>query len=145
MKAIRYATYGPPEVLELVDVPEPEPGPSQIRIAVRAVGINPIDWKVRSGAMGSGELPRGTGVEAAGVVETVGSALDGVAVGDRVFGPAAGAAAELALMSDFAQIPDGLDFAGAAALPVAVETATRCLDQVGVESGQTLLINGGMA
>jgi NADPH:quinone reductase-like Zn-dependent oxidoreductase len=141
MKAVQYAAFGGPEVLQLVDVPEPQAGPSQVRIAVRAVGVNPIDWKLRSGAMG-GELPRGTGVEAAGVVDQLGDGVTGVAVGDRVFGSAANAAAERALLSHFAVIPPELDFTAAAALPVAVETATRCLDLLGVSDGQTLLING---
>ena len=67
-----------------------------------------------------------------------------VAVGDRVFGfSAEGAAqAELAVLSDYAPIPPSLDFPAAAALPAAIETATRALDQLGVRSGSTLLING---
>jgi len=141
MKAVQYAAFGGPEVLELVDAPEPHAGPSQVRIAVHAVGVNPIDWKLRSGAMG-GELPRGTGVEAAGVVDELGDGVTGVAVGDRVFGSAADAAAQQALLSHFAALPQELDFTAAAALPVAVETATRCLDLLGVSDGQTLLING---
>ena len=141
MKAVQYAAFGGPEVLQLVDVSEPQAGPSQVRIAVRAVGINPIDWKLRSGAMG-GQLPRGTGVEAAGVVDQLGDGVTGVAIGDRVFGSAANAAAERALLSHFATIPPELDFTAAAALPIAVETATRCLDLLGVSEGQTLLING---
>jgi NADPH:quinone reductase-like Zn-dependent oxidoreductase len=141
MKAVQYAAFGGPEVLELVDVPEPHAGPSQVRITVHAVGVNPIDWKLRSGAMG-GELPRGTGLEAAGVVDEVGDGVEGVSEGDRVFGSAADAAAEQALLSHFATIPAKLDFTAAAALPVAVETATRCLDLLGVSAGQTLLING---
>ena len=94
MKAVQYAAFGGPEVLQPVDVPEPHAGPSQVRIAVRAVGVNPIDWKLRRGVMG-GELPRGTGVEAAGVVDQLGEGVTGVAVGDRVFGSAANAAEDL--------------------------------------------------
>src|ERR1700729_433873 len=141
MKAVQYAAFGGPEVLQLVDAPEPHAAPSQVRIAVRAGGVNPIDWKLRSGAMG-GDLPRGTGVEAAGVVDEVGDGVTDVSEGDRVFGSAAPAAAQFAVMSHFARIPESLDFTGAAALPVAVETATRCLDLLGVSEGQTLLING---
>lgn len=141
MRAVQYAQFGGPEVLQVADVPDPHAEASQVRVAVRAVGINPIDWKLRSGAMG-GDLPRGTGVEAAGVVDEIGDGVTGVSKGDRVFGPAAGAAAEFAVMTDFAPIPAALDFTGAAALPVAVETATRCLDLLDVSSGQTLLING---
>ncbi len=60
MKAIQYARFGGPEVLEPVEMPEPHPGPGQVRVAVRAVGVNPIDWKMRSGMMG-GELPQRSG------------------------------------------------------------------------------------
>jgi NADPH:quinone reductase-like Zn-dependent oxidoreductase len=141
MRAVQYAQFGGPDVLQVTEVPDPQAGPSEVRVAVRAVGVNPIDWKLRSGAMG-GDLPRGTGVEAAGVVDEVGDGVTGVAKGDRVFGSAAPAAAQFAVMTHFAKIPESLDFTGAAALPVAVETATRCLDLLGVSEGQTLLING---
>jgi NADPH:quinone reductase-like Zn-dependent oxidoreductase len=143
MKAVQFTQFGGPEVLEIVELPDPHPADNQIRVAVRAVGVNPIDWKVRSGAMG-GELPMRTGQEAAGVVDEVGSAVSDVAPGDEVFGSVdgSGGAAELALMVDYAPIPAGLDFAGAAALPVAVETATRTLDLLGVTEGRSLLING---
>jgi NADPH:quinone reductase-like Zn-dependent oxidoreductase len=141
MRAVQYAQFGGPEVLQVADVPDPHAGPSEVRVAVRAVGVNPIDWKLRSGAMG-GDLPRGTGVEAAGVVDEVGDGVSGVSKGDRVFGSAANAAAEFAVLSHFAVMPPELDFTAAAALPVAVETATRCLDLLGVSEGQTLLING---
>jgi NADPH:quinone reductase-like Zn-dependent oxidoreductase len=143
MQGIQYTQFGGPEVLELVELPDPEPGPGQIRVAVRATGVNPIDWKVRSGAMG-GDLPRRTGQEVAGVVDRLGDGVRGVEVGEAVFGSAAGGggAAELALVENYARVPDALDFAGAAALPVAVETATRTLDALGVRSGQTVVING---
>jgi NADPH:quinone reductase-like Zn-dependent oxidoreductase len=143
MRGIQFSQFGGPEVLELVELPDPEPGPGQIRVAVRAVGVNPIDWKVRSGAMG-GDLPKRTGQEVAGVVEELGDGVTGVAVGDAVFGGAAGGggAAELALVENYARVPAGLDFVGAAALPVAVETAARTLDVLGVSSGHTIVING---
>jgi NADPH:quinone reductase-like Zn-dependent oxidoreductase len=141
MKAIQFSRFGGPEVLELVELDDPHAGPGQIRIAVRAATVNPIDWKVRSGAMG-GDLPRQTGVEVAGIVDEVGEGVGDVAVGDRVFASAAGGAAQLALSSFYAPIPAGLDFVAAAALPVAAETSVRTLDLLGVGRGQTLLING---
>jgi NADPH:quinone reductase-like Zn-dependent oxidoreductase len=142
MKAIQYRRFGGPEVLELVELPDPHPGPGQVRVAVLAVGVNPIDWKMRSGMMG-GELPQTTGREAAGVVDELGEGVEEVAPGDRVFGFVTGAgAAELVLLADYAPIPASLDFAGAAALPVAVETATRTLDLLGVGQDSTLLVNG---
>ena len=143
MKAIQYNRFGSPEVMELAELPDPHPGPGQIRIAVRAAGVNPIDWKMRSGARG-GDLPQTTGREVAGVVDELGDGVTDVAVGDEVFGFAAGGggAAELALSGDYAPIPPSLDFATAAGLPVAVETGVRTLDLLGVGEGTTLLVNG---
>jgi NADPH:quinone reductase-like Zn-dependent oxidoreductase len=147
VKAARFSRFGGPEVLEIVDLPDPHPGPGQVRIAVRAAGVNPSDWKKREGLMDP-ELPQTMGYEAAGVVDELGEGVADVAVGDRVFGLSAeGAAqAELAVLSFYAPIPPSLDFAGAAALPAAIETATRALDQLGVGAGagrsSTLLING---
>jgi NADPH:quinone reductase-like Zn-dependent oxidoreductase len=143
MRAARFGKFGGPEVLAIVDLPDPHPGPGQVRIAVRAAGVNASDWKKRRGLM-DGELPQTLGYEAAGVVDELGEGVADVAVGDRVFGfSAEGAAqAELAVLSYYARIPPSLDFPGAAALPAAIETATRSLDQLGVGSGSTLLING---
>lgn len=142
MKAIQYTRFGGPEVLEVGELPDPHPGPGQVRIAVRAVGVNPIDWKMRAGMMG-GDLPQTTGREAAGVVDELGEGVEDVAAGDRVFGFVTGAgAAEFAVLADYAPIPASLDFAGAAALPVAVETATRTLDLLGVGQDTILLVNG---
>jgi NADPH:quinone reductase-like Zn-dependent oxidoreductase len=105
--------------------------------------VNPIDWKMRSGVRG-GDLPQTTGREVAGVVDELGDGVTDVAVGNEVFGFAAGGggAAELALSADYAPIPPSLDFAGAAALPVAVETAVRTLDLVDVGDGTMVVING---
>jgi NADPH:quinone reductase-like Zn-dependent oxidoreductase len=143
MRAVQFSQFGGPEVLEVVELPDPQPAAGQIRVAVRAAGINPIDWKVRRGDMG-GELPQTTGREVAGVVEHLGEGVSDVAVGDEVFGFAAdgGGVAELALSEDYAPIPPALGFAQAAALPVAIETATRTLDLLGVAAGQTLVVNG---
>ena len=143
MKAVRFSQFGGPEVLEIVDLPDPHPGPGQVRIAVRAAGVNPSDWKKRSGLMDA-ELPQTMGYEAAGIVDELGEGVADAAVGDRVFGfSTEGAAqAELAVLSYYAPIPPSLDFPDAAALPAAVETATRALDQLGVGNGSTLLING---
>jgi NADPH:quinone reductase-like Zn-dependent oxidoreductase len=143
VKAVRYSQFGGPEVLKIVDLPDPHAGPGQIRVAVHAAGVNPTDWKLRKGLMG-GELPQTTGREVAGVVDEVGEGVTDVTVGDRVFGFSAdgAGAAELALLSHYAPIPPSLGFAEAAGLPVALETATRSLDALGVGAGSTLLING---
>ncbi|MFI7273304.1 NADP-dependent oxidoreductase [Streptomyces sp. NPDC049879] len=143
MKAARFRRFGGPEVLEIADLPEPHPGPGEVRIAVRAAGVNASDWKKRQGLMDE-ELPQTLGYEAAGVVDEVGEGVTDAAVGDRVFGFCAeGAAqAEYAVLSSYAPIPPSLGFPAAAALPAAVETATRALDQLGVRNGSTLLVNG---
>jgi NADPH:quinone reductase-like Zn-dependent oxidoreductase len=143
MKAARFSQFGGPEVLEIVDLPDPHPGPGQVRIAVRAAGVNPSDWKKRRGLMDQ-ELPQTMGYEAAGIVDELGEGVADAAVGDRVFGFSADGAAqaELAVLSHYAPVPPSLGFADVAALPAAIETAMRALDQLGVASGSTLLING---
>jgi NADPH:quinone reductase-like Zn-dependent oxidoreductase len=85
MKAARFSRFGGPEVLEIVDLPDPHPGPGQVRIAVRAAGVNPSDWKKRKGLMDQ-ELPQTMGYEAAGVVDELDEGVADVVVGDRVFG-----------------------------------------------------------
>lgn len=143
MKAVRFSRFGGPEVLEIVELPDPRAGAGQVRVAVRAAGVNASDWKKRKGLMDEA-LPQTLGYEAAGVVDEVGAGVVDVAVGDRVVGfcESGAAQAELAVLSHYAPIPGALDFAGAAALPAAVETATRALDQLGVKDGGTLLVNG---
>jgi NADPH:quinone reductase-like Zn-dependent oxidoreductase len=144
MKAAQFSQFGGPEVLEIVDLPDPHPGPGQVRIAVRAAGISGTDWKLRAGVLTFGaELPQMTGHDVAGVVDEVGEGVTDVAVGDRVFGVSdGGAAAELALLTIRAVIPPSLGFIDAAGLPAALETGTRALDQLGVTSASTLFING---
>jgi|GEM_PF-5568179 NADPH:quinone reductase-like Zn-dependent oxidoreductase len=93
MRAIQFARFGGPEVLEQVEVPEPHAAAGQIRVAVKAVGVNPADWKLRQGMMG-GELPRGTGLEVAGVVDEVGDGVTDVSVGEEVFGSVEGPSAQ---------------------------------------------------
>jgi NADPH:quinone reductase-like Zn-dependent oxidoreductase len=143
MKAARFSQFGGPEVLEIAELPDPHPGPGQIRIAVRAAGVNSSDWKKRQGLMDQ-QLPQTLGYEAAGIVDELGEGITDAAVGDRVFGFTGmeGAQAELAVLSYYAPIPPSLDFPDAAALPAAIETATRALDQLAVVAGSTLLING---
>jgi NADPH:quinone reductase-like Zn-dependent oxidoreductase len=143
MKAAQYSRFGGPEVLEIVDLPDPHAEAGQIRVAVRAVGVNPTDLKARQGQIG-GELPQTIGYDVAGVVDEVGEGVTDVSLGDRVFGFSddGAASAELTLVSNYARIPDSLGFVKAAALPVAIEVATRTLDGLGVGAGSTLLING---
>ncbi|MDQ0774222.1 NADPH:quinone reductase-like Zn-dependent oxidoreductase [Streptomyces aurantiacus] len=145
MKAIRFEQYGPPEVLALVDADEPHPQAGQVRIKVRAVGVNGLDWKIRAGHLREVfevTLPSGTGSDAAGIVDEVGEGVTGVQAGDAVFGTGRGVLAEYAVLDVWAPMPDGLSFEEAAGYPVPVETAFRILEQVGIEPGQTLLVSG---
>ncbi|GGN57519.1 oxidoreductase [Streptomyces albiflavescens] len=143
MRAAQFSRFGGPEVLEIVDLPDPHPGAGEIRIKVRAAGINASDWKKRQGLMDQ-ELPQTLGYEAAGIVDEMGDDVSGVTVGDRVFGasPYGAAQAELAVLSYWAPIPNSLDYARSAAIPAAAETAARSLDQLGVTAGSTVLISG---
>jgi len=147
MRAVTFTDYGGPEVLHVAEAEEPHAGPGQIRIAVRASGVNPIDWKARSGMLREVmpvEFPVIDGYEAAGVVDEVGEGVTGVSAGDEVFGFAvAGAAAEYAVLDDFARKPAQISFEEAAGLPVAVETSVRVFNVLGgLREGQTIVING---
>jgi NADPH:quinone reductase-like Zn-dependent oxidoreductase len=145
MKAAQFSRFGGPEVLEIVDLPDPHPGPGQIRIIVHAAGINATETKLRKGVLDFGAgLPQTTGRDVAGVVDEVGEGVTDVAAGDRVFGVSddGAGAAELALLTYRAPIPPSLGFVDAAGLPVALETATRSLDELSVGRGISLLING---
>ncbi|MFJ5881909.1 NADP-dependent oxidoreductase [Kitasatospora cineracea] len=145
MKKIVFAEFGGPEVLRLVDAEEPHAGPGQVRVAVRAAGVNPVDWRIREGQVLKAHplaLPAGLGLDAAGVVDEVGAGVPGVRVGDRVFGEGACTYAEFAVLSAWAPMPDGLAFDEAAGYPSVVETALRVLREVGVRPGQRLLVSG---
>jgi NADPH:quinone reductase-like Zn-dependent oxidoreductase len=143
MKAVQYDVNGGPEVLHVAEVEEPHAGPGQVRIAVRAAGINPIDYKRRSGATGPVKHPTTTAIDASGVVDEVGADVDGVRVGDAVFGSAVGgAAAEIAVLGHWAAKPAGMSFEEAAGLPTAVETSQRAFRVVGITPGATVLVNG---
>src|SRR3954452_21012293 len=146
------AGYGGPEVLSVVDEPAPEPGPGQVRLAVRAAGVNPIDVKTYSGVFGTdpARLPLRLGSEAAGTVTAVGPDAVGpagpVAVGDEVIAyRAPGAyAAELVLPAEaVVPKPAGMSWEQAGGLLLTGATAVHALETVGVGSGDTVLIHGG--
>ncbi|WP_433869229.1 NADP-dependent oxidoreductase [Saccharopolyspora sp. CA-218241] len=145
MKKVNFAEFGGPEVLHLVETEEPHAGPGQVRIAVRAAGVNPADWRIREGQVLKAHpvrLPAGLGLDASGVVDEIGEGVEGVDIGDRVFGEGTDTYAEFAVLSAWARMPDDLPFDQAAGYPSVVETALRTLDQVGVQPGQTLLVSG---
>ena len=146
MKAVVFEDFGGPEVLHLAEVETPEPGPKRVRIRVRAAGVNPVDFKIRSGLMRPNlpaKLPAIPGSEAAGVVEEAGAEVEGISVGDEVFGWARGGAyCEQAILTTCAVKPADVSFIDAVALPVTGETAERVLRLLEVKAGETLLIHG---
>ncbi len=145
MRAVRFNEYGGPEVLRVVDVEEPHAGPGQVRIAVRAAGVNPSDWKDRSGDGRDSEpvaLPSGVGFEASGIVDEIGPGVSNISIGDAVFGYGINTVAHYAVLTHWAHKPEGVSFEVAGGLPVITETAFRCLEQLGLRAGETLLVSG---
>ncbi len=146
MRAVRYDRYGGPEVLAVEEVPEPHPGPGQIRIAVRAASVNPVDWKIRAGYLSEfmpTDFPAGVGRDAAGVVEEIGDGVSDVEVGDAVFGLGApGTTAGSAVLFAWAKTPAAWTPEQAAAAGLACSAAMAALDALGDLAGKTLLIEG---
>jgi NADPH:quinone reductase-like Zn-dependent oxidoreductase len=150
MKATVLHEYGGPDKLKYEDWDDPQAGDGQILIRVLAAGINPIDWKIRSGAMKAFmplELPTILGYDYSGVVRSVGKGVEGYAPGDKVFGRAGKAYAELLLgdLAGMSTLPEGLDHVEAAALPVVLNTGEQLITQAGkVQPGQTVVITGAL-
>ena len=150
MRAIRQQTLGGPEVLELVDVPRPVPGPTEVLVRVAAAGVNPVDWKTRTRGGVLGEPPFTVGWDVAGVVDEVGAGVTRFAPGDRVFGmprfPAEAACYAEYVASpsrQLASIPQRLTDVEAAALPLAGLTAWQALvETAAVGEGTRVLILG---
>ena len=145
MRAAVYTRTGNPvDVLSVTEVEEPHAGPGQVRVAVRAAGVNPIDWKVVRGMTGGSPAAATVpGVDAAGVVDEVGDGVTGVQVGDAVFGQATGgSAAQYAVLTAWAPKPQDTPFEVAGALGIVGETAVRVLDLLGLEPGRTVVVDG---
>ncbi|MEU8679564.1 NADP-dependent oxidoreductase [Streptomyces sp. NPDC048560] len=146
-----FGRYGGPEVQEFFDRPDPVPGRGEVLIRVDVAGVNPLDHMLRSGLVpgldGGRPFPRVLGMEAAGTVLALGQDVDGLEVGDAVFGFAltgGGTYAETTVLSapNTARIPAGLSATVAATLPVTGTTAVDVLDQLGLPAGATVLVNG---
>ncbi|NNN29734.1 NADP-dependent oxidoreductase [Streptomyces sp. S3(2020)] len=149
-KAYVFTRYGGPDTEAFVEVERPVPGPGQLLVAVRAAGVNPVDWKLRTGYRRPGDtgervFPAVLGSEVSGVVEAVGEGVDGFAAGDEVFGNTlTGGYAEYTLLPVrlAAHKPAGLAFSDAATLPVAAATAYDGVHQLDLPKGATLLVTG---
>jgi NADPH:quinone reductase len=142
------ADFGGPEQLALQTIPTPEPGPGEVRVAVRAIGVNPIDWKLYSGALGRDpQALGGFGFELAGVVDAVGDGVTDWAPGDEVIAaqvPGNGYtdAAVVPAAGLFTK-PESLSWELAASVPVVGATAAHAVHAAGVADGTTLLVHGG--
>jgi NADPH2:quinone reductase len=150
VKAFGYSSNGGTDVQEFLDLEMPTPLANELLVEVRAAGVNPVDWKVRSGHYGApaeNGVPIAMGHEVSGVVREVGKDVDGFAVNDEVFGTVAtgsgGYAEYTVLPADAAaKKPPQVSFTDAATLGVAAATAYDAVTQLALREGQTLLING---
>ncbi len=147
MKAIRVHQFGGPEVLQLKNVPEPEPGPDQVLIHVRAIGVNPVETYLRGGRNPNLALPYTPGSDAAGEVAATGALVRHLSVGARVYtsGSVTGAYASMTICetADVHPLPDHASFAEGAALGIPYGTAWRALFQrARAVPGETVLVHG---
>lgn len=153
MRAARIHAYGDPEQLRVDDVDEPEVGPRDVLIAVRAAAVNPIDFKLRSGAQRAvvrWKLPHTLGMDASGVVEVVGSKVTRFSPGDEVYcspthrRPGTYADKVAVAESAVAFKPRNVSFAEAAGVPLAGLTAWQSLvDAIDVTKGDRVLVQAG--
>lgn len=153
MKAARFAKFGPPEVIQTLDIPTPVPKDDQVLLKVFSASINPLDWHLLRGIPFAGRVMMGflkpkegwLGADIAGRVEAVGKNVTQFKPGDEAFGTCRGSLAEYACPFEraLAKMPSQLTFQQAASLPVAALTALQALrDRAKVQPGQNVLING---
>jgi NADPH2:quinone reductase len=147
MKAIRVHEFGGPEVMRVEDVPDPSPGPAQVLVRVKAIGVNPVDNYIRSGTYGrKPQLPYTPHTDIGGIVETTGASVTRFRKGDRVYAFAAAAGgAELAVCeeSQVQPLPDHTTFQQGSAIGVPYGTAWRALFiRAHARAGETVLVHG---
>ena len=150
MKAVVLHEYGPPSNLKYEDVPDPKPGSGEVLVRVHAASLNPIDWKMRSGAAKARfpiEFPYILGRDLAGIVVSAGADVLGFKEGDPVFALAWHTYAELCVVkaSELAKIPEGLELTTAAAVPLVSVTGDQLMrDGAKAQAGQTILLTGAL-
>ena len=154
MRAAWYERYGPArDVFHVGEMPDPEPGPDEVLVRVHASGVNPSDWKSRTGSRGP-QMPFPRVIphsDGAGVIEAVGAGVDASRVGERVWlfegqwqRPFGTAAEYIALPSGHAPpLPESVKFPEGACIGIPVMTAHRCLFASGPVNGMTVLVTGG--
>ncbi|HAM26101.1 MAG TPA: NADP-dependent oxidoreductase [Microbacteriaceae bacterium] len=145
-RAVQFSRNGGPEVLDIVEVDEPHAGRGEVRVSVRAAGLNAFDFKVRQDAayLPSKKLPSGQGNEFAGVVDEVGDGVDGVSIGDEVLGWVSFAAqADYVVVppTQLAAKPAALDWATAGGIGLVGNTAKRATDAIAPGPGDTVLVS----
>jgi NADPH:quinone reductase-like Zn-dependent oxidoreductase len=144
MKALRFHSFGGPEVMVFDDAPVPVPGKDQVLVRVSGSGVNPVDWKIREGKfIPNLPLPATMSREFSGTVETLGEGVTEFSVGDEVFGIADGSCAEyvVAAVAATGLKPASMDLPDAAAVPLAGMTAYQCLfDVAKLQGGQRVVI-----
>ncbi|HET8994432.1 MAG TPA: NADP-dependent oxidoreductase [Rhodococcus sp. (in: high G+C Gram-positive bacteria)] len=148
--AYGFSEYGGPDTQQVFDLEVPRPGPGQLVVAVHAAGVNPADWKVRTGTRKDTvpvTLPAVLGREVSGVVTAVGENGRDFSVGDAVFGSTAtgfGGYAEYTVLNadSAAHKPEALGFAAAATVPVALGTALDIVEQLEIVDADTVLVLG---
>lgn len=146
-QAIVATSYGGADVLEFRDITTPGPGPGQVLINVKAAGVNPIDWKLYSGAFGTDpdKLPMRLGLEISGTIAAVGAGVDGLVPGDDVIaaGQIGGYATRVIAAADQVfKKPASLSFNEAAGFLLTGQTAVHLLEATNVTEGDTVLIHG---
>ncbi|RYG24655.1 NADP-dependent oxidoreductase [bacterium] len=147
MKALRFHQYGGPEVLQIDDVPIPEPGTGEVLVRVSGSGVNPVDWKLREGHLKDYwplQLPAIVSREFSGTIERLGDGVSGFSVGDEIYGIADGSCADylVAKVGDFALKPPSMDLPDSGGVPLAAMTAYQGLfDHGGIQAGQKVLIH----
>jgi NADPH:quinone reductase-like Zn-dependent oxidoreductase len=150
MKAVVLHEYGGPDKLVYEDVPDPVAGKGEVLVRVAASSVNPIDFKLRSGAMKAFwplELPTILGRDIAGIVRAVGDGVTGFKPGDKVMAVGNRAYAELAVVAakDLTLVPEKLDLVKAAALPLVTQTGEQLITRgTKIQSGQTVLVTGAV-
>jgi NADPH:quinone reductase-like Zn-dependent oxidoreductase len=149
MRAVQFTQYGPPSVLQVVEVEPPHARRGEVRIAVWASSLGPGEMLIRSGARreeAPATFPFRTGFDAAGVVDEIGDGVTGVSIGDEVFGytdtAVRGANADFAVLAQWAPRPATWSWEEAGAAAGSIETATRVLDRLAVGAGDTVLVQG---
>ena len=150
MKAVVLHEYGGPDKLKYEDAPDPVAGEGELLVRQTATSINPIDYKMRSGAAKAHfpvKFPGILGRDIAGIVRAVGPGVSGFAEGDKVIALGKATYAELVVVmaTDAALLPEGLDLVEAAALPLVTLTGEQLVTRgTGVKAGQTILVAGAI-